>query len=366
MKLLYEAWLSNRPYDWGMAAVLLTGVWFALITARIVAARLLRSSLIRRVNTQNAETIEKVVAATWIGLLLPVGFYAAASAVELPAKLDRTIDTIVVVALLIQITLWINCAVASWLSRLIEKRRGVDSEAVTILALLKFMAHVVIWIFAVLLILNHLNFNITALVTGLGVGGVAVALAMQNILGDLFASLSIVLDKPFVLGDFIVVGDCMGAVEHIGLKTTRLRSLGGELIVFSNADLLKSRIRNYKRMYERRVEFAININYETPLEKLRDIPSMLREAVEAQKPVRFDRSHFKAYGESSLIFEVAYYVLSADFGVYMDIQQAINIQMFRRFHQEGINFSYPTRTLHLKNAANPAAGGHLTLAGDML
>jgi len=119
-------------------------------------------------------------------------------------------------------------------------------------------------------------------------------------------------------------------------------------------------------MYERRVEFAININYETPLEKLRDIPSMLREAVEAQKPVRFDRSHFKAYGESSLIFEVAYYVLSADFGVYMDIQQAINIQMFRRFHQEGINFSYPTRTLHLKNAANPAAGGHLTLAGDML
>jgi small-conductance mechanosensitive channel len=297
--------------------------------------------------------------------LLPLGLYAGASAIELPPKLDRGLDLIVVVALLIQAALWINCAIGVWLSRLIEKRRGVDSEAVTILALLKFSAHVVIWTFTLLLILNHLNFNITALVTGLGVGGVAVALAVQNILGDLFASLSIVLDKPFVLGDFIVVGDCMGAVEHIGLKTTRLRSLGGELIVFSNADLLKSRIRNYKRMYERRIEFTIHVHYETPLERLEQVPYLLREVVEAQKRVRFDRSHFKAYAETSLVFEVVYYVLSADFNVYMDIQQSINILVFKRFAKEGIQFAYPTRTLHLAAETRPARNAYSAITGAM-
>jgi len=366
VKLLYEAWLSNRLYDWGVAAAFLIGVWLALIVVRIGATRVLRSAALRGSAAHYAITAGKVLDATWISLLLPLGLYAAASAVELPPKLDRGIDAIVVVALLLQTALWINCAITTWLSRLIEKRRGVDSEAVTILALLKFMAHVVIWTFALLLILNHLNFNITALVTGLGVGGVAVALAIQNILGDLFASLSIVLDKPFVIGDFIVVGDCMGAVEHIGLKTTRLRSLGGELIVFSNADLLKSRIRNYKRMYERRVEFTINISYDTPLDKLRDIPYMLREAVEAQKQVRFDRSHFKAYGESSLVFEVVYYVLSADFNVYMDIQQAINILIFRRFANEEINFAYPARTLYFRKNASSGEERHLTLAGELI
>jgi small-conductance mechanosensitive channel len=344
-------------------------VWLVLIATRIGATRLVRAAALRPGAARYASTAEKVLDATWISLLLPLGLYAGASAVELPPKLDRGVDAIVVVALLLQAALWINCAIAVWLSRLIEKRRGVDGEAVTILALLKFMAHVVVWIFALLLILNHLNFNITALVTGLGIGGIAVALALQNILGDLFASLSIVLDKPFVIGDFIVVGDCMGVVERIGLKTTRLRSLGGELIVFSNADLLKSRIRNYKRMYERRVEFTININYETAFDKLKEIPDLLRGAVEAQKQVRFDRSHFKAYAESSLVFEVVYYVLSADFNIYMDIQQAINILIFKRFAQEGIDFAYPTRTLHFArgtSAASPSPGRQLSLAGDAI
>lgn len=364
MNLLLEAWRANSNYDWSLAVAILVLVWLALLGLRFWVSRLLRAAFICKITSHSRETAEKLLSATWIGLLLPIGFYAAASTLELPSKLDRAIDTIVVVALMLQAALWINCLFVNWIARLIEKRRNIDSEAVTILAFLGFAARIMVWTFAILLILNHLNFNITALITGLGIGGVAIALAIQNILGDLFASLSIVLDKPFVVGDFIVIGDCMGTVEHIGLKTTRLRSLGGELIVFSNADLLKSRIRNYKRMYERRVVFTINVKYETAADKLSRVSQILRETVEARKQVRFDRAHFKEYGEYSLVFEIVYYVLNPDFNIYMDIQQAINISIYKRFVQEKIDFAYPTRTLHLKDSSSPAGRLHLKLAGD--
>lgn len=366
MKVLNEAWLANGLEDWGAALALLAGVWLLLTGLRMGALRLVRRAGGRASAAQCMGMAEQVLGATWIVLLLPLGFYAGASALALPARLERGIDTIVVVALLLQVALWMHCAIGWWLSGLIDKRRGVDGEAVTILALLKFVAHVVVWTFALLLILNHLNFNITALVTGLGIGGIAVALALQNILGDLFASLSIVLDKPFVIGDFIVVGDYMGAVESIGLKSTRLRSLSGEMIVCSNADLLKSRIRNYQRMYERRVEFAIHASYDTPFDKLRQIPQLLRGAVEAQAQVRFERAHFKAYGESALVFEVAYHVLSPDHGVYMDIQQAINLLIFSRFARDNIRFAHPTRTLEFAQAAGVARGAYAALAGERL
>jgi len=197
--------------------------------------------------------------------------------------------------------------------------------------------------------------DVTALVAGLGVGGIAVALAVQNILGDLFASFSIVLDRPFVMGDFIIVGDYMGTVEHVGLKTTRIRSLSGEQLVFSNTDLLGSRIRNYKRMAERRVVFSLGVLYQTSPEQLEKIPQMIREIVEAQTPVRFDRAHFKEYGASSLNFEVVYYILDPDYNRYMDIQQAVNLEIYRRFDEEGIEFAYPTQTLYLRREVEDAA-----------
>jgi small-conductance mechanosensitive channel len=209
------------------------------------------------------------------------------------------------------------------------------------------VARLAVWSLVLLLALDNLGFNITALLAGMGIGGIAVALAAQNILGDLFASLSIVLDKPFVVGDFIVVGEQLGTVEYIGLKTTRIRSLGGEQIVFSNTDLLGSRIRNYKRMQERRVVFGFGVVYQTPHEKLQTIPGMVREIIGKLDRARFDRAHFKEYGDSSLNFEVVYYVLSADYNVYMDIQQAINLELFRRFQEDGIDFAYPTRTLYV-------------------
>lgn len=363
MKLLYQAWNANHLSDWGLAALIMVAASLGLVALSRGALWTLRAFKIAD-GAHPDGIAEKVLAATRLWLLFPVALYAAASAIDLPAKLEQLVDVFVIVALMLQTALWINRLVTCYLARLIDQRRGVDSEAVTVLALLGFAARVMVWAFTLLLILNHLNFNITALVTGLGIGGVAVALAVQNILGDLFASLSIILDKPFVMGDFVVVGDCMGTVEHIGLKTTRVRSLGGELIVFSNTDLLKSRIRNYRHLHERRVVFTVGVAYETSSDKLRNIPAMLREAVKANEQTRFDRAHFKEYGESSLVFEVVYYVVSPDFNVYMDIQQAINLRIFERFAQERIDFAYPPHTLHMKRVTQSATRQRLNLIRD--
>jgi small-conductance mechanosensitive channel len=170
-------------------------------------------------------------------------------------------------------------------------------------------------------------------------------LAVQNVLGDLFASLSIVLDEPFVIGDFITVEEYMGTVEHIGLKTTRVRSLTGEQLVFSNSDLLDSRIRNYGRMADRRVSFTLGVACETPYEKLVEIPAIVQEIVEAQPQTRFGRAHFESYGDFSLDYEIVYYMLTSDYDVFMDTQQAINLQILRRFAEEGIQLPYPTQTV---------------------
>jgi small-conductance mechanosensitive channel len=171
------------------------------------------------------------------------------------------------------------------------------------------------------------------------------------VLGDLFASLSIVLDKPFVIGDFIIVGDHMGSVERVGLKTTRVRSLSGEQLVFSNSDLLNSRIRNYKRMFERRVGFTVGVTYQTPPDLLERAPGIIREIIEAEEGVRFDRSHFMQFADSSLNIETVYYVLSPDYNTYMDVHQRIGLAVFRRFGEEGLDFAYPTQTVFLEQTA---------------
>ncbi|MCL6523588.1 MAG: mechanosensitive ion channel family protein [Thermoflavifilum sp.] len=207
--------------------------------------------------------------------------------------------------------------------------------------------NLILWSIGVVFLLSNLGYNVATLITGLGIGGVAIALASQTILSDLFCYFIIFFDRPFELGDFIIVGDKMGTVEHIGLKTTRLRSLGGEQLIFSNKDLTDSRIHNYKRMEQRRVVFRVGIVYETPFEKLQRVSELLKQAVLMQADVRFDRAHFASYGDFALIFEIVYYVLSADYNKYMDIQQAINLQIFRLFQQEGIAFAYPHQVVEL-------------------
>jgi small-conductance mechanosensitive channel len=255
---------------------------------------------------------------------------------------------VVVTALLLQIAFWADVLIAVFLRRYVQQRMETDAAAVTTMTALGFFGRLAAWVLALLLVLQNAGVEISALVAGLGIGGVAVALAAQSVLGDLFASLAIVLDKPFILGDFIAVNEFLGTVEHIGLKTTRLRSLSGELLIFSNSDLLHGRIRNYKRMYQRRVEFTFGVEYGTPPDKLAAMPDMIREAITSQERTRFDRAHFKSFGDFSLIFESVYYVLSPDYNIYMDIQHAINLELMRRFAESGIRFAIPAQTLFIR------------------
>jgi hypothetical protein len=190
--------------------------------------------------------------------------------------------------------------------------QGEEARLATAIGAIHFIARVAVWALVGLLVLSALNINITALIAGLGIGGVAVALAAQNVLGDLFASLSILLDRPFAVGHFIVVGDMAGTVEHVGIKSTRIRSLSGEEIVQSNTNLLNARIHNYRHLYDRRVLFAFGVTYDTPYQKLTAIPEIVREIIQGIEKTRFDRAHFKEYGDSALNFEVVYYVLSPE------------------------------------------------------
>lgn len=208
---------------------------------------------------------------------------------------------------------------------------------------------IAIWLIALIFLLDNLGFKVSSVIAGFGIGGVAVALAAQSFLGDLFSYFSILFDKPFKIGDLIIVGDKMGIVEHIGIKTTRIRSISGEEIIFSNTSLTNSRIDNYKRMQERRIVFTIGVCYETPLEKLKIIPSLIKNIVESLPDVRFDRAHFKSFGDFNLIFEVVYYVLKPDYTLYMERQQEINYKIKELFEKEGINFAYPTSTVYLFN-----------------
>lgn len=204
----------------------------------------------------------------------------------------------------------------------------------------------IVWVVGILFMLSNLGVNVTSFIATLGIGGVAVALALQNILGDLFSSFAIYLDKPFTIGDFIVVGDKMGTVEHIGIKTTRLRALQGEELVMSNRELTSAQIQNYKKMQERRVVFGFGVVYETPADKLRKASELVREIIEDQELARFDRAHFHRFDEWSLAFEVVYFVHTSDYNRYMDIHQNIHLSIKEAFEKEGIEMAYPTRTIY--------------------
>jgi small-conductance mechanosensitive channel len=347
MEFLQTELASNSLQTWLIAAIIAAAVLALVGTVRYVGTRQLKR-LAERNEVILWPLLLAVIRRTKWFFLFILALFAASIVIEIPDKTRASITVIVIIALLIQAGLWASAALQVTVEEYRQRQLAKDPASVTTLNVLNFVGKIVIWSIVLLLVLDNLGVNITALVAGLGVGGIAVALALQTILGDLFASLSIVLDKPFVVGDFLIVGDFLGSVEYVGLKTTRLRSLSGEQLVFSNSDLLNSRIRNYGRMYERRVVFNLGVTYQTPRDKLMAIPLIIREAVEQQEKTRFDRSHFKGYGDFALLFESVYYVLGPDYNEYMDIQQAINLRIHERFEQEGIVFAYPTQTLYVQ------------------
>ncbi len=261
---------------------------------------------------------------------------------------QKRIDYTLVIALAFQISVWASIVVDYWVTR---QRKKYEPSAFSSLNLVSAALRVGLWVAIALFALNNLGVNITALVAGLGIGGIAAGLALQNILGDLFASLAIVMDEPFLVGDFIVFGDETGTIESIGLKTTRIRSLSGEQIICANSDLLSSRIRNFKRMRERRVQFSIRIAFDTAPEKLRKICGIVSETIKKREGVRLERCHFKEIGAYSHNFEIVYWVLNADYNAYMDIQQDINVELLERLSGSEIAMAYPTQSLRLSRAA---------------
>ncbi|MBC7562028.1 MAG: mechanosensitive ion channel family protein [Gemmatimonadaceae bacterium] len=334
----------------GVAAASVAG---ALLVRALLVSRL--DDISRRTTNPWDDVLTDVIRSTRISAVVFGGVFAGLQLLPLSSAAEAWTSGAAAMALLLQVALWCTAAARGVIAVHRERRPVEDRSTATMFAALSIAAQVLIWTVVLLLALDTLGVNITAFVASLGVGGVAIALATQKILGDLFASLAIVLDKPFVIGDFIAVGELMGTVEHVGLKTTRLRSLSGEQLVFSNSDLLDSRLRNYGRMQERRVVFHVGVTYQTPRELLERIPGMLRGAIESQAPVRFDRAHLASFNDFAIDFEVVYFVKSAEYNVYMDIQQLVNLSVHAQFEEAGAEFAYPTQTLLLQRAAGSTA-----------
>ena len=323
----------------------------------LVLARLVRAWLRSRGGGQGPPAgLAGLFARTHPLFALALALAVAAQFLEFPPRLARALDLVLPVALLAQVAAWGHRGIGLWLDLRFPPVAGGGAGRAAVFG---FLLRLALWSLVLLVLLEALGFNVTALVASLGIGGVAVALAVQNILGDLFASLSIAMDEPFAIGDFIIVGECIGTVQFIGLKTTRIRSLSGEQIVIGNGDLLKSRIRNFKKMVERRAVFEFSLAPRSPADRVERVPGTVRRIIEAQARVRFDRAHFKEFGDWGLKFEVAYFVLEPDMNVYMDIQQAINLGLLRALGADGLELAFPARNPQVPDCGGPAIGAKM-------
>ena len=346
-KLLDVTYFGNTAWKWLVAAGVVVGAFFLLLLLR----RLVRSRYRRLAATPEQEFMElplQIASRTAKFFLLLASLALALWIIELPPKAATAVKTLFTIAAFWQLGLWATTAVLASLERRQRTAFAVDRAAASSLGVIGFVARLTIWAFVLLLTLDNLGIQIKPLLAGLGIGGIAVALAAQNILGDLFASLSITLDRPFVVGDALQVDDFNGTVEYIGVKSTRLRSISGEQIIIPNANLLASRVRNNSRLVERRVVYTISLDPDTPLEKLRQIPGRIRALIESERDVRFDRSHFAKISQTSFDFETVYFVLTPDYGRHMDILQNLNLRLIESLERDGIAFAYPGQRLYME------------------
>ena len=346
--LLDQTVYHNTIREWIYAGLV---VVFVFLIVRISKAILFKqiSRISAKTATEWSDLAAGLVNKIKFFFLVVISFYAGAHLLTLPNSINNFINKFVGIVLFVQVGVLASEAIRFWLSSYRKRKIEDHADAVTTMTSVGIIVRILLWLIILLIALDNLGVNVSALIAGLGVGGIAVALAVQNILGDLFASFSIVLDKPFVIGDFIIVDNFMGTIEHIGLKTTRVRSLSGEQLIFSNSDLLKTRIRNFKRMYERRVVFSIGVVYQTSHEKLTKIPPIIKKIIENQEQTRFDRAHFKEYGSYALNFEIVYWIENPDYNIYMDIQQTINLEIFQQFKREDIEFAYPSQSIFIND-----------------
>ena len=341
-------YLNNSLESWAIALAVLLGATLVMHVLRKLALYKMQA-LAQRTDTLADDLVARMLGKTYLLILLMLAAYLASLALELTERQRLVISRVAIAALILQLAIWGDTLLRAWR----DHAYVTDAPRKASRTILFFLMRLALWMIAFLMVLDNFGFNITALVASLGIGGIAVALAVQNILGDLFASLSIMLDKPFEIGDFIIVGDVLGSVEHIGLKTTRLRGLGGEQVIFANSDLLKSRIHNHRRMETRRVAFVLRVAYGASDAQLARIPTLIREVVDAEPMAAFERAHFFNYGEWSLNFEIVYHFQSPDYIAHMDTQQAILLAIYRSFAREQIRFAHPLSIVRMADAEAP-------------
>ncbi|MAZ29678.1 mechanosensitive ion channel protein MscS [bacterium] len=321
---------------------------FTKLVLVVVLARL--RVLSSKTATDIDDTVIDAVSGIRLWVYSLIAAYIALSLFTLPDWFNTAFSALVYVAVVWQVIEAALCFIRYGTKRLVEKDEDgdgvVDPNAATASDMINLLARIVLYVFGLIFVLSNLGIEVTSLVAGLGIGGIAVAFALQGILSDLFASFSIYFDKPFRVGDFVIVGADMGTVEKIGIKTTRLRTLQGEELVVSNAELTTARVQNFKKMEERRIVTELGVTYETSPENVRAIDGIVREIIDGIDGIRFDRAHFKAFGDSALIFEVVYYVESDDYVQYMDAQEQFNLGLFDAFSARGIDFAYPTQTIY--------------------
>lgn len=354
---MHEFWdqilFHNSIREWAISISIIAGLIFILVLFRWIVIRKLKA-ISAKTKTSIDDFIIVVLQSSGMPLLYLLSFYVGLRYLDFPGKIHSVLH----VAMLIFATFYVIRIVSSFISYLFRQalarqthnqQREKQSKGILLII------QIIIWLAGLLFLVDNLGYNITTLIAGLGIGGIAIALAAQTILGDLFSYLVIFFDKPFEIGDFIIIDDKMGSVEYIGIKTTRIRTLGGEQLICSNTDLTNSRVHNYKRMNERRVVFSFGIVYSTPSALIKQIPNSVQHIITSQEGTRFDRCHFKSFGDFSLNFETVYYILSADYNTFMDKQQEINLSVFEYFEQKQIDFAFPTQTLYINKSNWPTS-----------
>lgn len=341
---LEQVYFKNSVQDYLISAT--------IIVVGLLVLRLFRNVILNRLKKWSDKTetkaddmlvsgIEKYGLPMLNFLVLYYGLYY----LEFSVKVQRVVDAAITVVVIFFIVRLFIAFIEMSLERYVKKQEGGEEKLKQLRGVM-LVVNIVIWALGIVVLFSNLGYNVTAIITGLGIGGIAIALAAQNILGDLFNYFVIFFDRPFEIGDFIVVDDKKGTVEYVGIKTTRLKSLSGEQLIFSNSDLTNSRIHNFKRMERRRIVFNLGVTYQTSVEQLKKIPPFIKTAVERQTGTTLDRTHFASYGDFSLNFETVYFVESSEYNRYMDVQQSINLELFEVFAKEGIEFAYPTQTVY--------------------
>lgn len=349
LKLNSVSFANNTLYDYFLAFVIFLALILALkIFQVIILSRLYK--IAKKTKTDFDDVLIEIFKSIKPPFYFFLAVYFSIKSLKFPELVDKTIFILFIILIVFQIIRSIERLLDYFINKFLQKSesKGKSKEhSRAMIKTLQVIFRIILWTLGLLLILSNLGVNVNSLIASLGIGGIAVALALQGVLSDVFSSFSLYIDKPFEVGDYIVIGTDTGTVEKIGLKTTRIKTLQGEELVISNQELTSARIQNYRKMKERRIVFNLGVVYNTPVTKLKSIPKLVKEIIKKEKLAKFDRCYFTEFNDSSLNFEIVMYINSPEYEDYLKTRHKINLDIYKTFEKEGIVFAYPTQTLYI-------------------